>query len=166
MADPINTWDHVIPEGRGEYESASWSQLSLVFGDDFDRYFLAAYALVVLDENGHLTGRPHERVGARLWALAHGVAELDDFMTPSLDEFGARQRENFERFRDFIYVSLGQAHPLGLLELLDFRGLPKPREWMLAYMNHYVTKPAWERWLEEYREAKAGGNALFGGEAA
>lgn len=157
MSSPINTWDHVIPDGCGEYEGASWAQLSTVFGADFECYYLAAYTLVVL---------PHEERDARLWALAHGVAELDDFMTPSLDEFGATQRQNFERFRDFVYIALGQAHPLGLLELLDYRGLPKPREWMLAYMSHYVTKPAWERWLAEYREANAGGNALFGGEAA
>lgn len=153
----INTWDHVIPDGHGEYESATWPELSLMFGDDFERYFLATYAQIVI---------PHRSTGERLWVMAHGVAEIDDFMTPDLNEFGPKQRQNFERFRDFIYVCLGQAHPLGLLELLDFRGMPKTREWMLAYMGNYVTKPAWERWLEAYREAKSGKNALFGGQAA
>ena len=178
MAEPINTWDHVIPEGRGEFDGLSWTKMSLIFGDDFERYSLVVYGVLLLDERGHLTRVPGERVGARLWVYAHCVEEMGD-MLPSIPaaKFGAAQREKFQKLREFVRFCMGQAHPLGLLEILHDRGTysqglssPAARRGELKMlremMDWYAQMPAWERWFEIYKAERRGETGLFGGTAA
>jgi len=178
MAEPINTWDHVIPEGLGEFDGLSWTKLSRIFGDDFERWFMTAYGLLVLDERGHLTKVTGERVGARLWVFAHCVEELGDLL-PSIpmQKFGDKQRENFEAFRDFIRTCMGQAHPLGLLEIFYERGTcslglrsSAERRGELKRigesMTWYVLVPEWERWFAVVQADRRGEAGLYGGAAA
>lgn len=179
MSDPISTWAHTIPAGRGEYDGTSWSKLSVVFGDDFERYFLASCALIAFDEGGALTGIYRERKGTRLWVLAHCVTALvDKAAATPVAKFGQRQRDNLISFRDFLYFALGQAHPLGLLELFvehhvffsGFTSAPgraSDIRMLKEAMNWFVSIPACERWLAMYAESKDGGApTIFGGEAA
>ncbi|SCM75419.1 hypothetical protein KL86PLE_20087 [uncultured Pleomorphomonas sp.] len=175
MPDPINTWDHTIPAGRGEYDGASWSKLSVIFGDDFERYFLAAYALIVFDEGGALTGMYRERKGVRLWVLAHCVTDLvEKAANAPLAKFGEKQRANLSVFRDFLYFALGEAHPLGLLELLVERdvfsfGLSSAParasniRMLKEAINWYVSIPEWERWWSIYKGCRnPSDHRLFG----
>lgn len=179
MREPINTWNHTIPKGRGEFDGLSWTKLSRIFGDDYERFFMTAYGVLVLDERGHLTKVTGERVGARLWVFAHCVEELGDLL-PSIpmQKFGETQRKNFEAFRDFIRICMGQAHPLGLLEIFYERGTcsllgpssPAERRGELKRigeaMTWYVLVPEWERWFAGVQAERAGEVGLYGGAAA
>lgn len=178
MGEPINTWDHVIPEGRGEFDGASWSKLSVVFGADYHRYLMAAYGLIVLDEGGGLTGHPRERLGERLWVLAHSVEEMGDMLfTVPTSKFSEEHREKFRDFREFIRFCMGRAHPLGLLELLHDRGTyshgltsPAARRGELRMlrevMTWYVLIPEWERWFAVVQSDCTGEPFFIGGSAA
>jgi hypothetical protein len=168
MSDPISLWDHVIPAGRAEFEGLSWTKLSRIFGEDFGAYILVVYGVVVTDEAGWITGVYHERDGTRLWVLAHGVAALDErlYSTPT-SKFGDAQLQNFERFREMVYVALGTAHPLGLLEILSVdAAFSGSRATLKAAIDWFIGRPAWERWYAAYQESRLSAAHLFGGRAA